>query len=336
MGMFGPAQETLDALKLHCHGSSARVNAVIHLEEGWLNWERDADAQTLCQALAQRPGTEEELSRDDELILFAKLMSNDFKSVLLHLKSRRKGSEDQGDLAGNLVLSFLNYVSGQFNRAHGFLNVSASVSEPVDLSGKLMIWHSLLGFVVKTVRQPDHDHRDDLHLAERYMSRLGFEQLKSHALAAELEIALLTQQSDNAFLLCENARKQGMMEEHGLMGMVLKSMGLNAFWRLGKTPPRAWLELFRAHTPTAKHPVWWRFHHALARSAQARLPLSGTASLALNELKELANQLKKLNFRYYHWIILGELCAIYRHLGNTTPLEALEAEMKLLQEKLVF
>lgn len=326
-----------DATKLAALGShcNPRIQAETRIANGRLAWTANADSHTYLREILAAGKIYSKAPKVDLHKTFALLLANKAPRAHLFLKQQLEQSSDRPYLL--LIKALLSYFMGNFESAAKTVQELGNKEneQQLQIDPVPAILHALLTYKIRNTLAPDHSSDEYLTIAQRYVDRFGLTKLTPKIQLTQMEHLLLNARYQEAWVLVQEWADRSVPIPCELPDRQLfLCFVVRAAWEVGERPPRGWLIQFQKLAPAENDSFLLQTHWALARAAEALLPLSSTGPKTLKILKGVETILIEAKLKYYYRAVLAKQIAIYRSLDKEEHAEKLDNLRKKLDKKL--
>lgn len=319
-GAFQDAQALCD-LGASC---SKRIQAETRLARGYYGWLSKGMAGDYMRDVFKANLAYNKLPHWPVRTAFTQLLANEPVEANKRLTELVK-KEYQPRFPVFLLLGFIRYFQGSFKKAKSMLAKARDGEDGHTLDPHWMVAHSLLTYKVQASIAPDHPVDEYLSIARRYIERFGLQRMGIKITLARLEHYLLTGQYEEAWnLTSELVRKSPDLPLEFFDRQLFLILTVRSAWEVQERPPRGWLLKFQRYKPDEDAPFLLQTHYAMAKAAEASLPLSMAGPDALKALKATQKLLIKLKLKYYYRATLLKEINLLRGLGQVDQVGKLE------------
>lgn len=329
-----------DSKALYALGQScsSRIKAETMMARGQMGWLAEGNATQLFQDVDQASTTYPKLSNWQGNFVYALFLSNQVAEAQSYANQMLKKKIEPA-LVPHLICAAGLYFSGHLKEAAEHLK-SSNIATPelqAHIPPTLMVMQALLTYKIKATLAPDHSADEYLTIAMRYIERFDLSDHLIYLDIIRLEHLLMSGSYPEAWAYVrELVDKSPELPSSHLERYVFLSLVMRAAWESAERPPRGWLMQFQKFEPPEGANFILATHWALAKSAEAVLPLSMNGAAALKALKVAEKVLVKNKLRYYYRAVLQKQIKVLTHIGQVEPLEKLEALRDRLDQSLGF
>ncbi len=324
LNQLAPALADAESLCQMATACSNRIQAETRLARGFLDWQANGNAHNYLRDVLKANLLYNKLPNWPVRTAFAQILANDALEANKRLTELAK-HDFTPRFPVYLLLAFLRYFMGDFAKAKAFLAKTREGEDSPTLDPTWMVAHSLLTFKVQATMAPDHPVGEYLSIAQRYIERFGLQSLRIKLTLAQLEHYLMTGQYEQAWKLTSTLVKESpdLPLEYFDYNLFL-ILTVRSAWEVQERPPRGWLLKFQRFTPTEDTTFLLQTHWALAKAAEAGLPLSMAGPEAMKALKNVQKLLIKTKLKYYYRATLIKEISLLRNLGQLDQVAKLE------------
>jgi serine/threonine protein kinase len=329
-----------DASALYALGQScsSRIKAESTLARGEMAWLAEGQAQQFFEDVEKASSDYPKLARWRSLYAFGLLISNQVQKAQAYANTMLKNKQDS-PLAAHIVAASSLYFSGHLKESAEHLKTSQVTAPELQahLPPTLMVIQALLTYKIKATLAPDHSADEYITIANRYIERFDLQSNLIYIDIVKLEHLLMNGRYPAAWeMVRELVERSPELPHSHLERYLFLSLVMRAAWESAERPPRGWLMQFQKFEPAEDACFILTTHWALAKAAEAVLPLSMNGAVALKALKVAEKVLVKNKLRYYYRAVLKKQIKVLSHIGQVEPLEKLEALRKRLDQSLGF